>query len=310
MGLFSKKTYICEKCGKMFEKRINRDGNICDECKKKEANERNDLLNSTSGYRDYATKLLQKEYSDEELRAISKHRDDLLEKLKFDEGISREELSYASYNYKSLTDEQAANILLRVAASSISCTMGAAYTNSFFVPTAYDKMIVDVEDVFAVGFTSSKKIKNKENEAILCVCFTNDPYIPVFPMMYFGKKGFFEISKSKKGREGVISLFERLCPKMTYPVQDIKQLRKQLETEEKVKGNIELKQMQYFIAYALSEINIFNPYDMGDSLLPGSVAMIESIGYIQTETVSRILQMDKMFNRKYWNKKMEKLTQQ
>ena len=40
MGLFSKKTYICEKCGKEFQKRINLNGNFCDECFAKEMKEK------------------------------------------------------------------------------------------------------------------------------------------------------------------------------------------------------------------------------------------------------------------------------
>ena len=48
---------------------------------------------------------------------------------------------------------------------------------------------------------------------------------------YVGKTGFFELTKSKKGRASVNALFEAMCPNLTYPVGDIKQLKKQISQE-------------------------------------------------------------------------------
>lgn len=90
------------------------------------------------------------------------------------------------------------------------------------MPTAFEKTIVDAQDVFAVGYTSDYKLQDAKSEVILCAVFTNDPYIPVFPMIYVGNLGFFEIMKSKKGRQDVNALFEAMCPNLTYPVQDLK----------------------------------------------------------------------------------------
>ena len=39
MGFFSKKDYVCEKCGKSFQKRFSIRECICDECQKKEEEE-------------------------------------------------------------------------------------------------------------------------------------------------------------------------------------------------------------------------------------------------------------------------------
>lgn len=40
MGLFSVKEYVCDKCGETFQKRINRNGNVCDRCLKQQDVER------------------------------------------------------------------------------------------------------------------------------------------------------------------------------------------------------------------------------------------------------------------------------
>lgn len=79
-------------------------------------------------------------------------------------------------------------------------TMGAAYTDSFFALTGYESTIVDAEDVFAVGFTSDYRLKGNNEEVILCAVFTNDPYIPVFPMVYLGKRGMFELMSPKSAK--------------------------------------------------------------------------------------------------------------
>ena len=129
----------------------------------------------------------------------------------------------------------------------------------------------------------------------------------VFPMVYLGKKGFFEITKSKKGREGVAAIFESLCPNLTYPVQDIKFLKKQIKADLSVRGNIEQKQMLNYIDLASVGTGIFNTKKMCSELLPESVAMLDDIGYIQPNEINSILKMDKMFNRNYWNKQIKKL---
>lgn len=82
--------------------------------------------------------------------------------------------------------------------SSVSSTLGAAYSSCFFVPTHYEGMIVDAADVFTVGYTLDYKLNAGTSEVILCAVFTNDPYVPVFSMIYIGKTGFFEVMKSKK----------------------------------------------------------------------------------------------------------------
>lgn len=304
MGLFSKKTVVCEKCGKEYQARITFLGCVCNECETKERK----LRESVEGYIDYARKMRMGNYSTEKLEEIKKHRDAILEKYRMTEGITRAELRSASEDYKQLTDEEAADVLIRIANSSVETTLGAAYSGYFFVPSSYEKTIVDAEDVFAVGYTTDSKVIIEGKEVIMCAVFTNDPYMPVFPMVYAGKLGFFEIFKSKKGRASVEDTFESLCPNLTYPVQELKKLKKQIKADASVNGSLDQKFMLDKISDVTSGSGIFNIKELQGDLKPSSAAMLDEYGYIQQDQINQILKMDKMFNRNYWKKQIKRLS--
>lgn len=305
MGLFSKKTLVCEKCGKEYTARITTGKHICDECQRIAAQK----AASVQGYVEYRKKISPQPYSEEMFDDIINHRTKILEKYRMTQGISQAELRAASDNYRKLTDEQAADILSRIANSSISATIGAAYSGYFFVPTGFDETIVDAEDVFAVGYTTDHKLKTQgaKSEVILCAVFTNDPYIPVFPMIYTGKLGFFEIMKSKSGRKGVSATFELMCPNLTYPVQDLKALKKQIKADDSVNGQIDKKFMLDQISMASSSIGLFDTEIMHSTLLPRATIMLDEYGYIEQTRIDQILKMDKMLNRRYWQKQIKRL---
>lgn len=307
MGIFSKKTYVCEQCGKEFQKRINLNGNLCDQCINFEMNMKRELREAINGYCEYSEDVLRKSYTLDEMRNIIEHRNELLEKFRHDNGISKKELMDVSENYKKLTDEQAKEVLIRVFRTTAKATMGAVYTDRFFCPTYYDRMIVDAADVFAVGFTSDHKIQDGSKEVILCSIFTNDPYVPVFPMVYVGEIGLFEISKSKKGRESVAALFESMCPNLTYPVGDIKQLKKQIKQEGMVRGKLDSKFVLEQISNASVSVGLFDTTKMSSYISSATSNLLDSIGYIHEEQINSILKMEKMFNRNYWNKQLKNL---
>lgn len=307
MGLFSKKEYVCEKCGKTFFKRINLNGNICDDCYNKDANERMDLENAVIGYVNYHSSIAHEDYSNEELKKIAEHREELLEKFMNNNGISRGNLQNASDNYKKLSDDEAREVLIRLANSTVNSTVGAGYTSKFFVPTGYKGMIVDAEDVFAVCMSSDYKLQADNSEVILCGVFTNDPYVPVFPMVFIGKTGFFEIMKSKKGREAVKETFEEMCPNLQYPVDDSKVLKKIIKGEEQIKGNIDKQFMLDQIFNVSVSAGIFDTKQMHSNLYQESQQMLDRIGYISEDEIDGILKMDKMFNRNFWNKQIKNM---
>lgn len=132
MGFLSKKDYICEKCGKTFQKRINRQGNICDECYSQEISEIMKLRSTILGYTEYARKVMLKSYSSDEMRQIIDRREDIIEKYMNEDGISRSDLQIASNNYKKLTDEQALEVLMRIESASVSATMDKMFNRNYW----------------------------------------------------------------------------------------------------------------------------------------------------------------------------------
>ena len=305
--LFAKKTVTCERCGKEYQVRITLGAHVCDECLAREQKKK-DIVR---GYVDYASDMFLPMYTEEQLDQIAAHRDQILEKYRMTVGISKAELQQASDNYKTLSDDEAEDVLMRAVNSTISSTTGASYSKAeFFAPTAYEKTFVDAEDVFAVGYTNDFKLESSDSEILLCAVFTNDPYIPVFPMIYLGKLGLFELTKSKKGRAAASIAFEGMCPNLTYPVQDLKKLKKQIKDEGAVRGSIDMKFMLDRISDASLSTGIFDTKKMVSVLPSASVDMLEQYGFIMEDEVNKILKMDKMFNRNYWEKRMKHLIEQ
>lgn len=303
MGFFSKKTFICEKCGKEFQARLTFGIHICDECWDRQNNKKDNV----KGYVDYANKACWDEYTEEQLDAIAAHRDAILEKYRVEQGISRAELAEASANYKRLSHDDVWSVVIRSMLSSVDGTLGAAYTDDFFVPTAFEKTIVDAQDVFAVAYRTDHKLKASLcEEAILCAVFTNDPYIPAFPMVFVGNLGFFEL-KSKGGRLGVRQFFEEHCPNLTYPVQELKQLNKQIKAEGSVRGKIDPIFMRAKIENALVSGNIFDTKKLKNELSDSSAELLDAYGYIQAGEINQILKMDRRSNGQYWDRQFRQI---
>lgn len=307
MGLFSKKTYICEKCGKEFQKRINLNGNFCDECFAKEMKEKEELEGYICGYVDYGLNVLAKEYSIDELREIAKRKENRVNFFRNKVEITKEELIEASENYKNLSDDYATMILAKAIDSTVNLTAGAVFKNCFFCPTTYFGTIVDARDVFAVGYISDYKMSSGDCDAILCAVFTDDPYIPVFPMVFYSEKKFFEFAKSKKGREYIENLFNDMCPCLTYPVCELKQLKKIIKEEGKVRGNIDIKFMLNRISDATYSSGMFNTKKTIEEIcFSPTTKMLNDMGYFLEGEVDTILHMDKRANNKFWNKLLER----
>ncbi len=303
MGIFSKKSVKCCECGREFEVRFPSNPYICDDCSLKKA----EVEEPVSGYVQYARERGWPEYTIAQLKEIKKHRDAILEKYRMTNGISKDELREASDNYKKLSEDQAMSVLVRISNSSLGSTMGAAYTGLFFAPTRYDGTIVDGEDIFTVGYLTDFRSDVAGSEAIMCAVFTNDPYIPVFPLIYLGKLGTFEVTKSKSGRAGVANMFESLGTNFTYPVQELKQLKKQIKSEGTVRGNIEYETMMKLMNEALNLSGMFDSKHMTSMVPYLSSEMLDKHGYIASDEIDMILKMDKMFNRNFWEKQMKKL---
>ena len=309
MGLFSKKTVKCSCCGKEFQTRIGI-LDICDECSERinhEAEIRRKKVENVRGYVQYAKALGLPQYSDEQLDEIAAHKERIWAQFRCENGISKEELKKAADNYSSLSDQQAMEILQRVRDTTVEITMGAGYTGCFFVPFGFDGTIVDSQDIFAVAMTNDFRYEMDNHETLLCVVFTNDPYIPAFPIIYLGKLGFFEVLHSKKGRQGVELLFRLLCPNLTYPVQDIKQLKKQLKQDGRVRGTIPMDMMLSVLSHVSAGDTIFKRKYLNNIIPEATAELLTEHGYIPEEEIQQIMRLNKMFPKNYWEKIAKKL---
>lgn len=308
MGLFSKKALTCERCGKEYEARISLGAKLCPECQQREK----DAKKEVSGYVSYGDWIGRK-YNEDELRAIAQHRDNILEGHRNIHVITREELKQAGDNYKKLSENEAVDIFQRALYSLVDVSRGAAYASKgFFCLTQYDGVVVPAEDVYAVAYCQDfKLVQSKDQasmEALLCVAFTNDPYIPVFPIVSFGKIGLFAM-KSKSGRQGVEGTFTRRCPNLAYPVMETKQLKKILKSEES-KGNIDSKTMLKYLSDAESGLGMFDTRAMMDVLSQDSLDRLSAYGFIPWAETSKLLKLDGMFSKSFWEKIEEKVSGQ
>lgn len=295
MGLFSKKTYTCSQCGKEYEARINLGESLCSNCQQKEK----EAKKAVSGYVEYG-RIIGRNYSGDELEAIAKHRDGILEKYRNMDTITKKELEEAGDNYKKLSENEAIDIYKKALNASVNTTLGALSTSNFYYLTTFNDVVVDTKDVFAVGYTSDLKTSNAYKENILCAVFTNDPYVPVFPVGYSASIGLLSFSlKSKEGRQGVEFIYGSECPNLAYPVTDLKKLKKMIK-QDGTKGNIDVSSMLDYISDARSGSGMFNTKDMSLHIRDASWNKLATYGYIPYEEVSRLLGFDKMFAKSFW----------
>ena len=58
----------------------------------------------------------------------------------------------------------------------------------------------------------------------------------------------------------------------------------------------------------MSDFGIFNAKNLSTYMTFESEKLLNTYGYIEDTEINRILKMDKMFNRNYWNKQIKKLS--
>lgn len=83
---------------------------------------------------------------------------------------------------------------------------------------------------------------------------------------------------------------------------------KQMKEGGPIKGNIDQKKVMEFISSAMSDSGIFNAKNLSAYVTLESENLLNTYGYIEDTEINNILKMDKMFNRNYWNKQINKLS--
>lgn len=298
MGLFSKKSMTCVCCGKTFETRFGID--TCDECISKQVDAKmtaDSFKKEVEGYTKYAKAMKKPQYTESQLKEITLHRDKIINSYKESVCIAKEELKENSKKYFKLGKEETAELMKKIVRSTVGTQYGSGFTANFFVPTAFDRTIVDAKDVYAVAYTGIPSSNNNGYEMLTCAVFTNDPYIPVFPYACEVKVGFFELIHSKEGRKETEDFFTNMCPNLKYPVQPLKDFKKT------IKGSNDPNKA--FILEMLSNVDsswgIFANKYLTAEFSDSTRRWLEDAGYILYDDVAKILKLKDSFRGAIWD---------
>ncbi len=314
-SIFKKKTCTCSRCGKQYEAGVLDEADLCKQC----YDEIWQKCSEVYGYYHYATDVANRPHGMKEnekwFEEVAEHRKGILEKYRVTEGITKDELSEVKANYKKFSDDQAFDVIRKIQKTSYTLSAGGAFSGNMFMPARYDGVIADAEEVFAVGYMQADKFSDGDQETLMCLVFTNDPYISAFPIYYCMKKGFFDVFKSKKGRSAIEALFELACPNLLYPVQELKKLEKQIKKEEYINTKVSKEFVLDQVDRAKIGSGVYSQKELKKDIkdkypLINSKRLLEEYGYIDIDKISEILGCSGMFGSgDYWKKKQKKFNE-
>lgn len=297
MGFFSKKNMTCVCCGKTFQTRFGID--TCDACISKQVDAdmaAEKFRKEVEGYVKYAKVMKMPKYSESQLKEIASHRDRIVDTYKENACITKAELKEKSKRFLKHNKAETTELMAKIARSTVGVSYGTGFTTKFFVPTAFERTIVDAGDVYAVTYIGVPSSENKGYERLICAVFTNDPYIPVFPYACEAKVGFFEVLHSKEGRKETETFFENMCPNLKYPVQPMKEFKKFIKNSNEPN--------KAFILEMLSNLDaswgIFAKKHITPNFSDSTIRWIEDAGYIFAEDVAKIMELDNSFRSAIW----------
>ena len=307
MGLFSKKIVTCVKCGKECEEMFAKQNYLCHECTMAKIKRETDLI----GYIDYTYTMGGKKPTEEQLEQIEQHRIRIMEKYRLPKGITRNELAWAADNHRKLNEQQIADILIRYSLSSMRSAEGIDFTSNFFILTGYQGVVVDVEDIFAIGLISDHRCNKLQRgtDTILCAVFTNDPYIPAFPIRYTFPLRMMqgELAESKEGRAQITAAYNDFCPNLTYPIVSVQELRDLVAKVENVRGKISKQFMGKLLSEASWLSDIFDMRELTGYISPETIAFFEQYGYLREEIAAQAIGMHNNAIRKFWDMHINKI---
>lgn len=254
MGLFSKIKGTCALCGKEVL-HIGKGEFACEDCKEQR---------KIQGYLSYSTVAMGQELPVVGYDDYLRHRDAILDK----------------YRINSDTEEKLDDFY--------GSEIGAIRAKHFYVTMGFfDYIVIDKADIFGIAYTEEPNFEIPGDVCYRIVFFTNDPYVPMFAVVSSCKKGFLKRA-DKAGMEEMLQQVSAECNHLTYPICEMKELKKMVKSEGTVRGNIELKTMLKEIDNARAGIalfdvvkNIENSRSVQDNLpSPELVAWMAGYGYV------------------------------
>lgn len=294
MGLFTKwNKCTCSCCGMEYESYKAEVNGVCPHC-----------LDS-KGWKGYAE--LRHCIDDkaplftlDEWNAIDTKRDAILAPYRVVNGVAIEELEDAGKNYKNYTDAQCNQFVDRLMKSLVPAGLGGIFTEGFITPAAYPGIVVNPSDVFAIAIGSPYWKGRPDGDVISIGFFTNDPAAPMFALgAVFEIKGL--AFKNKKARENLKEGLEKICPNLTYPIMEYKELKNIIKKDRAVKGNISAEVMLKYIDRIDTNTSPFNMESEFVSYRNGN--LLNNYGYIYSDQLNNYLLNDKK-SRKFWSDKL------
>lgn len=279
MGLFSKTEYVCAICGRTYKKSFSlMEENLCNSCKP-----------SVEGYRNYALMVHGHFATGEMINAALMHREEIIRKYMRPNPNLWNDLKMIDKQFVNWTQEQKMAFCQELRNSQVKTTIGSTYNAPFFISTQFDGLILDAADVFAVAIGQMGNALFSKSKYYF-LCFTNDPYIPLYPMVF-----------DTKDIGPVIDMFLRVCPNLTYPISDFPVLLATVQHEGMVKGNISVQNMVEYGKMVLGKTDPIIETQVDSGLLPKGEEVLRRMGY-RTEMNSGIPYTKKISEFYYCNR--------
>lgn len=309
MGLFDK-TVKCQKCGKEFTKSRLSGDKLCPQCswvelfRQMQANARDhEREGITQYYKDMPKKFRQ---MPADVDTIIAARNQMLQRHMRPDPMNISLLRNALTSCPEWSHDQMVNFAGNVLNATVNTQNRMSFVlGRFVISHLYDGVAVDADSVFAIGLTQNIFYKASiKEQPYLCALFTNDPYFPVIGMTFLPKttKSFLAMERSKN-KERVAALQEilpKMFPHLTYPVMDMKEMKKLVKQEGTVRGNMNPELMIELLGNGVS-----SPFWAIDSAMPenmpsGIAMAIQNYGYISQADVFNWMGLDDAGLRAAW----------
>lgn len=129
------------------------------------------------------------------------------------------------------------------------------------MPTDYPGTILDADSVWAAVYIYDADLgfMKKRNEIyILWALFTNDPYMPVLPLVSKQEMGFWD-TITKRLPNDFKDILSKMCKNIKYPICTVEAFESTLDTEASIKGRVSKKFVNEQLYDAKSGFGLFDP---------------------------------------------------
>lgn len=142
--------------------------------------------------------------------------------------------------------------------------IGTAQAHDYFVLLDYEGIIIDADDVFAIGYMTDTKLESerkRDEQYTLCAFFTKDSYVPTFGTVYVEKVGLIDRLR-KIRKQSFITDLKEICHHLSYPICEISGLERLLSAENGMREKYDKRFMLEQLSDATYQIGLFDSQKM------------------------------------------------